>query len=198
MAPPRVAFLTGQSDPQRCALSPQQQGFLDGLPLPAGIERVRQNFPWDAHTAPWRPTSLLRASWANWRQYRAARTGRMPTSVVAHAHAWLQRAPRTLLLVGSCGLQLLDALLADGPLATRAPLRVVAYGAVGRRWPAGIDGAHLRGRRDWVAACAPPRGAPPALAVDCDHLNYLRHPALRDAVLAQLPWLASGADEPRA
>lgn len=210
-ARPRIAFLTGQSDPGRCALSPAQRAFLDALELPEAIERVPCNFPWDERTPPWRPVPLLRASLANGRQYLVARRGgfvHLPHEAVRDARESLSRAPRTLLLVGSCGLSLLDALLAhrpdDTPAAMRASeddsatlrprLRIVAYGAVAARWPTGIDGQHLRGRRDWVAACGAPRAAPPPQWVDCGHMDYLDQPALRALVEAHRDWLLDGVD----
>lgn len=194
---PRIAFLTGQSDPGRCALSPLQQRTLDALAAGADdIERVPLNFPWKADTATWRPVPLLRASMANGRQYVAARNGALSpfaSQDIAAARQWLQAAPRTLLLAGSCGLSLLDALLAPLDAGVRTRLRVVAYGAVARRWPAHIDGIHLRGDRDRIARWFGPLDGPAPQALSCGHMDYLDHDAVAEAARAQFDWLRGHA-----
>lgn len=192
---PRIVFLTGQSDPERCALSVEQAEMLAALADQAtDIDCVPRNFPWHAETAPWRPQPLWRASLANARQYLDARLGRLAGS--ERARAWLLQAPRSLLLTGSCGLALLDTLVRDLADPLRARLRVVSYGAVAARWPRGIEGANLRGRRDWIAAALGPRPAPATRTLACGHMDYLQDPAAREAVLAasceQLPWLRGG------
>lgn len=190
---PRIAFLTGQSDPGRCALSPAQRATLDALAPHAGdIDLLPHNFPWTADTAAWRPVPLLRASIANGRQYLAARRGDVPglsTSEREPARAQLLTTPRTLLLVGSCGLALLDALIAPFDAAQRARLRAVSYGGVAPRWPAGIHGNQLRGRRDRIAAWFGPTDGPPPVTVDHGHMDYLDGTAVVEAARAHVAWL---------
>lgn len=190
---PRIAFLTGQSDPGRCALSPAQRRTLDALATGAdGIDPVALNFPWNADTAPWRPVPLPRASLANGRQYLAARRGVL-TPFASHdivaARDWLHASPRTLLLVGSCGLSLLDLLLAPLDTGARARLRVVAYGAVAPRWPTGIAGMQLRGDRDRIARWFGPADGPAPQTLSCGHMDYLDHDAVIEAARAQFDWL---------
>jgi len=188
----RVAFLTGQSDPGRTALSPAQHAFLAGLAAP-GRQLAPWNFPWgdagtsgaganDAEACAWRPVGLWRASRANARQYLAARLGRAPER--ERALAWLARGPRTVLLTGSCGLALLLAL--DPPAALRARLFVFGLGAVGPRWPAGIAGACVLGRADRWARLLGPRGGPTPLLVAGGHLDYLESPAVLEHARAAL------------
>jgi hypothetical protein len=75
-ARPRVAFLTGQSDPGRGALSPVQRTALDALAERSDdIHFDPHQFPWDSAAGAWRPIPLLRASLANGRQYLGARRG---------------------------------------------------------------------------------------------------------------------------
>lgn len=202
---PRIALLTGHSDPQRCALSPTQRAILDQLERHAeGIAFDPHNFPWPADSAPWRPVPLRRASLANGRQYLAARHGAfhgLTPAQTDHARGRLLAAPRTLLLVGSCGLALLDALIAPFDHAQRARLRVIAYGAVAPRWPQRdgkpLDGVQLRGDRDRIAAWLGPGNGPRPRMIAADHMDYLDHPPARDAVFAaaceQLDWLRHGA-----
>ncbi|MCC7247830.1 MAG: hypothetical protein IT473_04325, partial [Lysobacter sp.] len=145
-------------------------------------------------------TPLLRASLANGRQYLAARRGDfadLPQTVVALARERLRQPPRSLLLVGSCGLSLLDALIAPFDDAQRARLRIVAYGGVGPRWPRGVEGAQLRGRRDRIAAWFGPNDGPQPRTIDCGHMDYLERSAALDAVLdaarTHWPWLRGDA-----
>ena len=117
------------------------------------------------------------------------------------ARSCLRDAPRTLLLAGSCGLSLLDALVVAFDDAERARVRVVAYGAVAPRWPQRdgmpLDGVQLRGDRDRIAAWLGPRSGPRPRMIAVGHMDYLDHPAARDALLAaaceQLDWLRHGA-----
>src|SRR5262245_2838356 len=101
----QVFFLTGQSDPPRCALSPAQEAFIEALPLPASA-KLRLNFPSAAETAPWRHTSLALASLNNVTMYvgsRRASFAQYAPSVLRQ----LARAEQTLVLAGSSGLELL-------------------------------------------------------------------------------------------
>ncbi len=195
--PPRIAFLTGRSDPRRCALSPSQRAVLDALAHDAaGIAFEALNFPWDPASAPWRPVPLLRASAANAREYLAARHGRiagLTPEALARAQAHLCAPPRSLLLVGSCGLSLLRPLLAPFDAAQRARLRIVAYGGVASRWPAHIAGVQLRGDRDRIAAWFGPNDGPPVRAVAHGHLDYLDGDAVLHAAREALPWLRGEA-----
>lgn len=193
---PHIAFLTGQSDPGRCALSPVQEQFLQRLRpgLAPEIELCQQNFPWSDSEQPWRAVPLWRASLANGWQYLAARCGRVPLS----AASWLDQPRRTLLLVGSCGLLLLDQLLRARPQATWAErLRVVCYGGVGPRWPVQVQGCNLLGERDRMARFAgPSRRSMTGIScqtVPCGHLDYLTQAdslrALEQAVYGYRHWL---------
>ncbi|MES2669717.1 MAG: hypothetical protein V4673_04765 [Pseudomonadota bacterium] len=196
-ARPRVAFLTGQSDPGRGALSPVQRAALDALADGNdGIDFDPHQFPWDSAAGAWRPVPLLRASLANGRQYLGARRGMLHGASSAQCVAARQRllsAPRTLLLVGSCGLVLFDTLIAPLDDADRARLRVVAYGAVAPRWPRGIDGVQLRGDRDRIAAWLGPVDGPALQPIAAGHMDYLDGEPSRNAVIAaaraQLDWL---------
>ena len=197
MSAPRVAFLTGQSDPGRGALSPVQRAALQALA--DGNDDLHfelHQFPWDSAAEAWRPVPLLRASLANGRQYLDARRGVLHGVSAAQCSAARERllsAPRTLLLVGSCGLALFDTLIAQFDDAARARLRIVAYGAVAPRWPHGIDGAQLRGDRDRIAAWLGPGDGPPPQRIAARHMDYLDGDPARNPVIAaareQLDWL---------
>jgi hypothetical protein len=192
-AAPRIAFLTGSSDPGRCALSPRQRATLDTLAADAyDLSLAALNFPWNEGSARWRPVPLLRASFANAQQYIAARSGRIagvsPESL-ERARAQLLDSPRTLLLVGSCGLTLLGPLIAPFDAAQRARLRVVAYGGVAPHWPQHVEGVHLRGHRDRIAAWFGPIDGPSVRRVAHGHMDYLEGETIVAAAREFLPWL---------
>ena len=167
MRPPlQVAFLTGQSDPDRCALSAVQQRFLDALPVPDAA-KVRVNFPYELSTPPWRDVSLVMASWHNSWQYLRSRFPSFAEAHRANVERLIERADTTVFLAGSCGLELLANLHVAPILLSR--VRVFAYGPVARRVPA-CEVTSVRGRRDWIA-----RRGLTAIEhiVDCGHLDYL-------------------------
>ena len=168
----QLAFLTGQSDPARCALSPQQRAFGQALLAPGRVLHPC-NFPYDAATADHQPAALLAASWHNTRHYLRSRR---PGFAAAHGPALaqlLQAAPHTLLLAGSCGLELLANLELPPALAQRCS--VLAYGPVARRAPQVAQLQVLVGRQDWVSRLGW-RGA--RQWIDSGHMDYLQQPAV--------------------
>ena len=167
--PLQVAFLTGQSDPRTCALSRIQSAFLDALPVPASA-RVRSNFPYVPASDRPTHTSLLRASWNNTRQYFGSRTNAFAELHRPAVSRMIARAEHTVLLAGSCGLELLANLhLSDAELER---LHVFAYGAVARTRPA-CETMAVCGSRDWIARAW---RQPTDVIVDSSHLTYLETP----------------------
>jgi hypothetical protein len=164
----QVMILTGQSDPGRCALSPVQQAFLDALPVP-GAAKLRLNFPYSESTA-WRQPSLLGASLANGRQYLASRRRAFADRHAPAVLRQLAQAQHTVILAGSCGLELLANLTL--PASALRDVQVFAYGPVARRRPA-CDCVLVQGRRDWISRWWFPQVDH---VVDCGHLDYLESP----------------------
>jgi hypothetical protein len=180
----QAVFLTGQSDATRCALSPVQRAFLEALPLPVSA-RLPLNFPYHAGTESWRNVSLLAASISNARQYRASRRPDFSTRHAPHVMRELARAPRTLILAGSAGLELLANLRLPREALDR--LHVFAYGPVARRLP-DCDCLLVQGRRDWVSRwwfrTVDHR-------VECTHLDYLESPEVLALCLKTLQRLTA-------
>lgn len=190
LLPIQVAFLTGQSRPPSAALSPVQAAFLAALPVPAA-GRWPWNFPYpapgsgeDRHA----PAPLLRASLRNGAQYfRSRRRGFAPRHRAA-VETLLARAEHTLLLAGSCGLELFNNL--GLPAAWLARVSVFAYGPVARRRP-GCACFLVQGRGDVLS-----RWYFPAVdaRVDVGHLDYLTDPAVLALASAMVRRLTSTAD----
>ncbi|AEO42808.1 hypothetical protein LN565_16380 [Xanthomonas euvesicatoria pv. euvesicatoria] len=168
--PLQIAFLTGQSDPASCALSAEQGAFLQQL-QGAGRQLLDCNYPYRRNGAPHRRTPLWRASLSNARQYLAARHARLAEADRKRVHALLDQAPMTLLLAGSCGLQLLTAL--QLPDALRARLAVFAYGPVCDAPSVFGQLRVVQGRSDWISRTLfdGQVDARPA----CGHMAYLRN-----------------------
>lgn len=169
----QIAFLTGQSDPARCALSAEQREFLHQL-QGSGRRLITCNYPYWPDSAPHRRTPLWRASLSNARHYLQARAGRIAEAERVRVGALLQQAPMTLLLAGSCGLQVLTALQLSHAL--RARLAVFAYGPV---CSAPATFARLRvvqGRGDWISRALFDTAA--ELRPACGHMDYLRDAAV--------------------
>ncbi len=160
----QVAFLTGQSDPLSCALSPVQRRFLEGLAAPVTVDG---NFPYAASTREFRPTPLLRASFNNARQYLQSRRPGFRDACRPAMDALLARSERTLLLAGSCGLELFNNI--DLSRAQLDRCAVFAYGPVARRRP-DCDNRLLQGRYDALSRWYFPRVD---IRVDAGHMNYL-------------------------
>lgn len=117
-----VAILTGQSNPRRPRLSHSQQALLDAIDLPEA-SKVRSPFLFvpvgDDGDAPRHAgdadgdgvrTPLWLASLRNLRQFSLASTPRFARIARARWHAFLAERPALLLITGSCGLQLFNAL----------------------------------------------------------------------------------------
>ena len=164
----QVLFLTGQSDPPRCALSPGQQAFIDALPLPASA-KLRLNFPYAADTAPWRATPLAVASLNNVLLYLRSRKPAF-TRYAPSLLRQIERADQTLILAGSSGLELLANLRL--PAEALRTVHVFAYGPVARGFPP-CACTLVQGRRDWIS-----RAWFRAVdhSVDCSHMDYLESP----------------------
>ena len=193
--PLQVALLTGRSDPSSCALAPGQARFLDALAEP-GVAVVRTAFPWPGADAcadrtggapppAARPVPLPLASVRNAAQYLGSRRASWAARHRPALDALLARAERTVLVCGSCGLELLANLGADA--AALARIDVFAVAPVARRLPACRRVVLVRGRGDrisrwWIDAVDH--------TVDGGHMDALDDPATlslaRDFVAAAL------------
>lgn len=162
----QVAFLTGQSNPVSWALSPAQSAFLARLQRP---ERVlcHLNFPYQPDSAPHTPTPLLAASVRNGSQYLLSRRHTFADRYQGALITLLSNARHTVLLAGSCGLELLANLRL--PPSALARVSVFAFGPVARHAPQ-CRFVLVQGRRDWISQCF---FHTVTHRVDCGHMDYL-------------------------
>jgi len=168
----RLCLLTGQSCFRSSLLPPDKRDFLAAI-APRGVEIVPTGFPWHRQFAiPAPAPSLLSASLRNARQWIwARRDARYRAALTAILGRLLAQTREQLLLVtGSCGIDLLAAVLPDLPPGP--PIYLVALGPAGRVPVADrlADWVVLQGRRDgWSRLLwrGPVQGRP-----DCGHLDY--------------------------
>lgn len=168
----RVALLTGQSSFVSSALSPAQISFLRAV-APAGASVLEMGFPFDSSFLGegFRETGMAGASLRNARQVGwALRSERFRGIVRARLGMLAGAAARTVLITGSCGLQLANIwwpgkVIALGP-ACLGELRVRAYVVRGRR--DGWSRLFYRGRVDRECGCG--------------HLDYWESEEVRELV----------------
>jgi hypothetical protein len=179
----RIAWLTGLSDPQRCRLSEAQETFLRRLDAPEACKLYR-NFPYLPCEGEAPPPRLLRASLRDGRQFLAASGWRSKTAAsyrsaaVAHWQALARSTDRLLILVGSCGLEIVRRCLAC-PAGSIADVRVAALGPVGWARPP-CEALLVQGSRDYISRLFFRR--PDVLVPSVGHMDYLSSDRVFDAV----------------
>jgi hypothetical protein len=144
--PVKVAFLTGLSNPASCSLSRAYQQFLFHLGCPEAW-KIYLNFPYIPSaddTEDEEKVSLLNASMANFRQFLGAPSPQYRESAQRHLTSLCASADALFLVVGSCGLEILNQAWTGAIDCDR--VRIVALGPVARRRPCAsctlIQGAH--------------------------------------------------------
>ncbi|NTZ51099.1 hypothetical protein [Citrobacter gillenii] len=166
----QIAFITGRSRADNCSLSPAQATFIQQVV--GHHQHVDVNFPWTVQSVPWLATGLLRASVNNAREYLGAQHVSFALRYRQQALEMLASASHTLLLSGSCGLELFNQLHLLPEWLAR--VSVFAFGPVAGRRP---DCHHLlvQGDQDCISRCWF-RQADQRIA--CSHMNYLEQPQL--------------------
>ena len=168
----QVAFITGRSRPDRWQLSPQQASFVQKLGVPP-TQRVSLNFPWqDSPYRDYSDVGLLRASISNAREYLGSRHRAFIRRYQPSALALFARADRTLLLSGSCGLELFNNLSLPAEILSRVSL--FAYGPVARQRPA-CRHLLVQGHRDLISRLWFPQVD---ILIESGHMDYLTRPDL--------------------
>lgn len=177
MSHPRVALMTGRSDPARTGLPPAQVDFLAAV-TPPHLVAVQDGYPWIGGPPETR-VPLARAAWRNTSQWRAARSGAAAAEVSARLRA-LGGGPLAI-ITGSCGLDLLHCGWVEG-----ACRLVIALGPVmaGRpSWP-GARLVTVIGRGDLLSRAL--HRAAPDIRVSCAHMGYWTCIETRTAVAGVL------------
>lgn len=164
-----VAFLTGPSDKDRCALSPEQLSFLLQLGGPTR-KLVMTNFPYQ-QTLPFRRVPLLRAAWNNIISYFRSRRSEFSSTYSAAIIGLIEQAEHTFFLTGSCGLELYNNLSLPQSLEARCTL--ICYGPVSRRRPSYARTVMVQSSCDLISRAL---FRWPHQQLRCSHMNYLGDP----------------------
>jgi len=181
----QVAFITGRSRHDCWLLSPQQTAFFDRLGVPSA-QRVGVNFPWQPQPErDYQPPGLLCASVSNAREYLGSRQGGFVRRYQAQAQALFERADRTLLLCGSCGLELFNNLQLPAGVLSRISL--FAWGPVARKRPA-CHHLLVQGHRDLISRLWFPQVD---IRIESGHMDYLTRSELPE--LCRQFWVGQGA-----
>jgi hypothetical protein len=168
----QIAFITGRSQPDCWLLSPQQSAFLQKLNL-MSAQPVKVNFPWqDLPACDYQGTGLLRASVNNAREYLRSRRPDFVRRYQPSALMLFERADRTLLLSGSCGLELFNNLHLPAEILSRISL--FAWGPVARRRPA-CRHLLVQGQQDVISRLW---FSQVDVRIDGGHMDYLTRPEL--------------------
>ena len=164
----KVAIVTGLSNPRSTRLSAVQHTFLDTLPVPEPY-KVRSNFPFVETRRPKHEPSLLAASWNNGYQFASSLRRRFRKEAKPHWQALCDSTDRLLIITGSCGQQLIDALEDCDRLPNVA---VLALGPVRLR-SSRFVATKILGSRDWIARWFTPNCD--HLVPGVGHLDYWKH-----------------------
>ena len=147
--PVKVAFLTGLSHPVSCRLSRDYQHFLAQLDCPEAW-KMYLNFPYIPSQEDIDHVWIVTASLANVRQFLGARSPRYRQCAQRHLLNLLTSTDQVLLLVGSCGLEILNQAWTEAIAAHR--ITIVALGPVACRRPQ-ASGLLVQGSRDLISRC---------------------------------------------
>ena len=181
----RVAILTGQSSFVSSRLSAEQQNFLAAV-TPADYEPLSAGFPYHSQLDCFRAEpSMVAASWRNAAQtIWSGGSSRFRRILAQTLQCLLSRTARRLVLVaGSCGLQLANAVWPLLEQPAQLDVRVVALG------PAcfaklRIKACVVQGAGDFWSKLFY-RG-PVDHRVACGHLDYWTSPEVRAITAAEI------------
>ena len=179
-----IVFITGQSNPKSCDLSPLQKHFGQLL---EGEGRVLHptNFPYQSNLEAHRPVHLIKASYANYASFRHARSSHFSERYSPQVAKLFKQYTHVLFLAGSCGLELLNNLrLPEGALQR---MSVLAYGPVTRS-SADLPVTIVKGRYDFIS-CFNQHKADYVVA--CGHMGYLSSPEFQRIALKQVESLVN-------
>ena len=172
--PVKIAFLTGLSYPNDCALSSVQTQFLKHLQC-CESWKVYQNFPYILQAKPATPQlmfmpDILTTSISNIKQYYLASSHRYKTAAKQHLTQLAMSCEHLFLIVGSCGLEILNHALT---VEVKQKLRYVfAFGPVAKALPSS-EHMLIQGRQDYISKAFFKNVD--CLIPDMGHLGYLEN-----------------------
>lgn len=180
----KLAFLTGLSEPKSCNLSAIQSNFLTRLSTPKA-SKVYLNFPYLSSSLTSREAfkepPLWRASLENSKQFFVASQSNYKTAATRHLEALAASCNKLILLLGSCGLEILNHALSP---SVQAKLEhVFVFGPVARRKPV-VPYTFIQGSHDLISRFFFKDAH--VLVSGVGHMNYLENELVFEAVNEKL------------
>lgn len=142
-----IALITGQSRLGNNSLSPIQEEFLKSISIPDD-DVVQHNFPYVNLNTKYKPTNLLFASLSNACFYLLSRFHLFKTMHQRDFFEFISNKNHTVLIAGSCGLELIHNL--DIPDSLLGKLSIIAVGPVSRGLP-GCNAIVIQGLKDGIS-----------------------------------------------
>ena len=165
----QIAFMTGRSIRDNRQLSVEQRDCLSQLNRP-GRKLIMSNFSYEQESlesSALREVGLLSASLNNSRDYITSRWPSFRKRYQAPFIDFLDLAHHTIIISGSCGLELFNNLHLPERLMNTTS--IIAYGAVARKRPR-CHHLLVQGDRDWISRIWFRRGD---YQISCGHMDYL-------------------------
>ncbi len=154
--PVKIAFLTGLSNPNCCQLSPIQKTFLRRLECPEAW-KIYLNFPYldkpnntqqSSNPNLGVETNIITNSLFNIKQYFQASSQIYKTAATQHLSQLAASTNHLILLVGSCGLEILNHALT--PNINKKLLHLFVYGPVAKSLP-DVNHTLIQGSNDFIS-----------------------------------------------
>lgn len=163
----KIAFLTGQSNPNSVALSKIQTDFMNSIPINEEW-KCYKNFPYTDGLEDFKPIHLFLASYYNSRQYLLSRTKKKSDYYKELFLKEFHEVENIVLIVGSCGLELFCNMNLSSAFLER--ISIFAYGPVSRNLPKCKNLLLVQGKKDYISRLWK---LPIDRYVSCEHLDYL-------------------------
>lgn len=162
----KIAFMTGLSSWNNNKLSPIQETFLNNLKTEEK-NKIYLNFPFIDKNQVYKKPHIILASISNACQYFLSKT----IWIKKHQkelRELLKTEKVLLLLVGSCGLEILRNM--DLSTMDRNKIHVITYGGVAKKTPDYKYITLVQGDKDWISRLWIKEYD---LIIQSDHMNYL-------------------------
>ncbi|WP_158658169.1 hypothetical protein [Agarilytica rhodophyticola] len=143
----QVAFITGKSNPKSWCLSPPQKKFINSLGLKKE-EISLLNFPYCKSSETFKPVNIVQASYENIKIFCFSQTKVYRQKYLSSVREFLDNTSYTLLISGSCGLELLSNLRL--PKSYQNKIHIFAYGPVSIKMPP-ANSILVQGEKDWIS-----------------------------------------------
>lgn len=171
----KIAFLTGLSNYGNNMLSPTQTQFLKQL-NEKEENKIYRNFPYTNEQKIYKEPNIIYASLSNALQYFLSKTSWIKKQTVCLKNI-LKEEDNLVLLVGSCGLEILKNM--NLTQIEKDKIHIIVYGGVAKKIPNYQNTILVQGKSDWIARLWIKKYD---IMIVSNHMNYLDSPELLSIV----------------